>query len=96
VEFLIYTGENKPELHPGSLIESVAVANDSVSVLGNGRLNFTARFVDDPPRAVLVFPKTYVPDAKTFPINRGNIRQARIGFHPEDGSTWVVFDLNLR
>ncbi len=94
VEFLIYTGENRPQVHRGSLIENVAVANDSVSVLGNGRLEFTTRFVDDPPRAVLVFPKTYVPDAKTFQINRGNIRQARIGFHPEDGSTWVVFDLN--
>ncbi|MGH7493235.1 MAG: PorV/PorQ family protein [bacterium] len=94
VEFLIYTGENRPELHPGSLIENVAVLNDSVSVQGNGRLDFTARFVDDPPRVVLVFPKTYVPDAKAFPINRGNIRQARVGFHPEDGSTWVVLDLN--
>lgn len=94
VEFLIYTGDNRPELHPGSMIENVVVSNDSVSVLGNGRLNFTTRFVDNPPRVVLVFPKTYVPDAKTFPVNRGNIRQARIGFHPEDGSTWVVFDLN--
>ena len=43
---------------------------------------------------MLVFPKTYVPDAKTFPINRGNVRQARVGFHPEDGSTWVVLDLD--
>jgi outer membrane protein OmpA-like peptidoglycan-associated protein len=94
VEFLIYTGVTKPELHPGSKIESVAVLNDSVSVQGNGRLDFSARFVDDPPRVVLVFPKTYVPDAKTFPINRGTIRQARVGFHPEDGSTWVVLDLN--
>ena len=94
VEFLIYTGDNKPELQRGSMIERVAVANDSVSVLGNGRLDFTTRFVDSPPRAVLVFPKTYVPDAKTFPINRGNVRQARVGFHPEDGSTWVVLDLD--
>ena len=94
VEFLIYTGDNKPELHRGSMIQSVAVANDSVSVLGNGRLDFSSRLLDNPPRVVLVFPKTYVPDPKTFPINRGNVRQARVGFHPEDGSTWVVLDLN--
>ncbi len=94
VEFLIYTGENRPELHPGSLIETVAVVNDSVSVIGNGALDFSTRFVDNPSRVVLVFPKTYVPDAKTFQINRGNIQQARMGFHPEDGSTWVVLDLD--
>ncbi len=93
VEFLIYTGENKPGLHPASMIQTVAVRNDSIVVEGNGELSFTQKLLDNPPRALLVFPKVYIPDAKTFTINKGNVQQARLGFHPEDGSTWVVLDL---
>ncbi len=93
VEFVIYTGENKPGLHPGSMIETVAVRNDSILVIGNGELVFSQKLLDEPPRALLIFPKVYIPDAKTIPINKGNVQQARLGFHPEDGSTWVVLDL---
>ncbi len=93
VEFLIYTGENKPGVHPASMIQTVAVRNDSIVVEGNGTLTFTQKLLDNPPRALLVFPKVYIPDAKTFTINKGNVQQARLGFHPEEGSTWVVLDL---
>ncbi len=93
VEFLIYTGENKPGIHPASMIETVAVRNDSILVIGNGELAFSQRLLDNPPRALLIFPKIYIPDAKTIAINKGNVQQARLGFHPEDGSTWVVLDL---
>lgn len=93
VEFLIYTGDNKPGLHPASMIQTVAVRNDSIVVEGNGELTFTQKILENPPRALLVFPKVYIPDAKTFTINKGNVQQARLGFHPEDGSTWVVLDL---
>ncbi len=93
VEFLIYTGDNKPGLHPGSMIETVAVRNDSIVVVGNGELAFSQKLLENPPRALLVFPKVYIPDAKTFTINKGNVQQARLGFHPEEGSTWVVLDL---
>ena len=94
VEFLIYTGDNKPEIHPGSMIETVAVRNDSIVVVGNGALTFTQKLLDNPPRAQLIFPKVYIPDSKTFTINKGNVQQARLGFHSEDGgSTWVVLDL---
>ena len=94
VEFLIYTGDNKPELPRGSMIEGVQVAGDTISVTGNGQLTFTKDILDDPPRVLLRFPKVYIPDPMTIPVGRGNIRQARLGFHPEDGSTWVVLDVD--
>jgi hypothetical protein len=42
----------------------------------------------------LKFFKVYIPDPRTTIINRGNYQQARMAFHSEDRSTWVVFDLN--
>ena len=93
VEFLLYTGNNKPERPVGSKIDQVLVQDDTIFVIGNGRLTYTRRFVDTPPRAVIVLPKVYISDSKTIPVNKGNIRQIRIAFHPEESSTWVVLDL---
>ncbi len=94
VEFLLYTGDNQPVVPEGSKIETVQMLGDStVAVVGNGRLNYVASFLDNPPRMILRFPKVYIPDAKSIALNFGNFQQARMAFHPEDRSTWVVFDL---
>jgi hypothetical protein len=50
--------------------------------------------VGDPPRLILKFPKVYTQNAPTFPIKLGNFIQARMAYHPNERSTWVVFDLN--
>ena len=93
VEFLIYTGDNKPEIPIGSLIERVVVQDQSVTVEGNGRLEYTQTILTDPPRMLLKFPKVYVPDPLNIGVYRGNIQRARVGFHEEEGSTWVVLDM---
>jgi outer membrane protein OmpA-like peptidoglycan-associated protein len=94
VEFYLYTGTNHPVTPEGSKIENVTVIGDSViSVTGNGQLSYLTSFVDDPPRMVLKFPKVYIPDPRTIPLNRGNFIQARLAYHPDERSTWVVFDM---
>lgn len=94
VEFLLYTADNQPVVPEGSKIETVQIMGDStVSVVGNGKLNYVASFLDNPPRMILKFPKVYIPDSKSIALNLGNFQQARMAFHPEDRSTWVVFDL---
>jgi outer membrane protein OmpA-like peptidoglycan-associated protein len=94
VEFLLYTGDNQPAIPEGSKIGDVAVIGDStISVVGNGRLNYLTSFADNPPRMILKFPKVYIPDPRTIPLNRGSFIQARLGYHPDERSTWVVFDL---
>ncbi len=94
VEFLLYTGDNRPVVPEGSKIETVQVTGDStVSVVGNGKLNYLTSFLDNPPRMILKFPKVYISDAKNIALNLGNFQQARMAYHPEDRSTWVVFDL---
>jgi outer membrane protein OmpA-like peptidoglycan-associated protein len=94
VEFLLYTG-GAPLIPEGSKIENVQVAGDSaIAIVGNGRLSYITSFVGNPPRLILKFPKVYTPDARTFPIKQGNFIQARMAYHPDERSTWVVFDLN--
>jgi len=94
VEFFLYTADNQPVVPEGSKIEGVQIMGDStVSVIGNGKLNYSASFLDNPPRMILKFPKVYIPDSKSIALNLGNFQQARMAFHPEDRSTWVVFDL---
>jgi outer membrane protein OmpA-like peptidoglycan-associated protein len=94
VEFYIYTGDNQPVIPDGSKIETIVVQGDSaITIVGNGRLNYTSSFLGNPSRLLLKFSKVYIPDPRTIIINRGNYQQARMAFHPEDRSTWVVFDL---
>jgi len=94
VEFFLYTGENEPEVPEGSKVQSVEVTGDStISVVGNGRLNYTTTFLQNPARLLLKFPMTFAPDSRTFALNRGNYLQARVAYHPNERSTWVVFDL---
>ena len=94
VEFYLYTGDNRPDVPAGSQIETVQVFGDStISVVGNGRLNYLTSFLDNPPRMILKFPKVYIPDPRTVVLNQGNFQQARMAYHPEDRSTWVVFDM---
>jgi len=94
VEFYLYTGDNEPAVPEGSKIETVRIAGDSsIAVVGNGRLNYMTSFLDNPPRMILKFPKIYIPDSKTFVLNQGNFQQARMAYHPNERSTWVVFDL---
>jgi outer membrane protein OmpA-like peptidoglycan-associated protein len=95
VEFYLYTGSGAPIIPEGTIVKEIEAVGDSVLVLtGNGRLSYLSSFVDDPPRLILKFPKVYAPDSRTFPINRGNFVQARMAYHPDERSTWVVFDLN--
>jgi outer membrane protein OmpA-like peptidoglycan-associated protein len=94
VEFYLYTGTNNPVIPEGSTIENVTVIGDTaIVVTGNGRLSYITSFVDNPPRMILKFPKVYVPDPRTFVLNRGNFIQARMAYHPDERSTWVVFDM---
>jgi outer membrane protein OmpA-like peptidoglycan-associated protein len=95
VEFLLFTGSNEPVVPDGSKITDVRVAGDStITITGNGRLNYVTSFVDNPPRLILKFPKIYATDSRTFPLNSGNYLQARLGYHPNERSTWVVFDMS--
>jgi outer membrane protein OmpA-like peptidoglycan-associated protein len=93
VEFYLYTGDNQPQVPEGSKIETVQVGDSTVAVVGNGRLNYLTSFLDNPPRLILKFPRVYLPTPRTVLLNQGNYQQARMAFHPEDRSTWVVFDL---
>ncbi|MDZ7292749.1 MAG: PorV/PorQ family protein [candidate division KSB1 bacterium] len=94
VEFYLYTGTNQPMVPEGSEITEVRALGDStITVIGNGRLNYLTSFVDNPPRLILKFPKVYTPDPRTFPLNVGNFLQARMAYHPDERSTWVVFDM---
>jgi hypothetical protein len=90
----LYTGENIPEVPEASKLETVRVGGDStISVVGNGRLNYVTSFVDNPPRLILKFPRVYMADTKTVVLNQGNFQQARMAYHPDERSTWVVFDM---
>ncbi|RIK57685.1 hypothetical protein DCC62_29770, partial [candidate division KSB1 bacterium] len=94
VEFLIYTGENTPELPRASKIEQVYVLGDTVNVVGNGYFpTYTTDLLRDPTRLVIKFSKMYIADPLTAAVNRGSVQRARLGYHPEDASTWIVLDL---
>lgn len=95
VEFLLFTGSNEPVVPEGSKITDVKITGDStIAIVGNGRLNYVTSFADNPPRLILKFPKIYASDSRSFPLNVGNYLQARLGYHPNERSTWVVFDLS--
>jgi len=94
IEFNITPCISHPAIPKASMIQSVSVSNDSIIIIGNGRLFFDMDFIDDPPRMVLKFPKVFISEPVTISINRGNFVRARMGFHPEEGSTWIVFDMH--
>jgi len=64
-----------------------------VEIVGNGRLDYTTKLLEDPARVILKFSEVYLSDPIEVEVNRGNLIRARAGFHPEDGSTWVVLDM---
>ena len=95
VEFILYTGEQPPVIPVASKIEGITVLGDSVvAIVGNGSLtDFTVEFIDGPPRMILKFPRVYISGTQNLPIQRGAFIRGRIAYHPEESSTWVVFDL---
>lgn len=66
----------------------------AIAIVGNGRLSYTASLLENPYRLLLKFSKVYIPGPRSVIINRGDYQQARMAFHPEDRSTWMVLDLN--
>lgn len=95
VEFLIYTIDHQPELPEASKIEQVYVLGDTVNVVYNGRVpGYTTDLLTDPTRLLLRFAKLYIADPLTVEVNRGSVQRARLGYHPEDASTWIVLDMS--
>lgn len=94
VEFLIYTIDHQPELPEASKIEQVYVLGDTVNVVYNGRVpGYTTDLLTDPTRLLIRFAKLYIADPLTVEVNRGSVQRARLGYHPEDASTWIVLDM---
>jgi len=95
VDFLIYTRDKKPELPEASAITLVNIVNDNaVRIVGNGKLTYTHRVLNEPYRLVIDFPRTFLEsDITNMEIFKGPFMRARLGYHPEEVFTRVVFDL---
>ncbi|MBN1154924.1 PorV/PorQ family protein [candidate division KSB1 bacterium] len=95
VDFLIYTMDQKPDIPEGSAITHVENINDStIHIVGNGVLNFNHRLMDDPYRLVIDLPKTFLlTPQRNFDLFNPPFIRARLGYHPDNLFSRVVFDL---
>lgn len=98
VDFTIFTRDSQPGIPEGSAIKSIQALSDTAfAILCNGAIPFDPDNMEElsgPPRLVLDFPGIFdLSTQKNFPINRGLVRSARIGYHRQFKFTRVVFDL---
>lgn len=98
VEFLLYTMDSVPEMPEGSAIKSVEVLDDqTVRIVCNGKVKFEVMTLDDPNRLLIDLPNIYLlNDVANYELNRGPFIRARVGFHPQEKFSRVVFDLARR
>lgn len=96
VEFLLFTFDAVPEMPEGSAIKYVdAIDNNTMRIVCNGKVQFTTHSLDKPDRFIVDFPGIFLlTDQKTFDLNRGPFIKARVGYHPKEKFSRVVFDLN--
>ena len=95
VEFLLFTADAKPDIPLASGIRSIeAVDESTIIIVANGKVRYIPEIMDSPDRLVIDFPNIYLlMDETTIPINKGPFIRARLGFHPEERFTRIVFDL---
>lgn len=95
VEFHLYPDPTKAEMPDASAITDVQVISDSlVHIVCNGAPSYTHHIIDEPDRLVIDFPNTFLmTPGYRYPINRGLVIAARLGFHEEERYSRVVLDL---
>ena len=95
VEFTLFTYDAVPDLPRGSGIQSIQTVDDrTVRIICNGQVEFKVSRLNDPERLVIDIPDVYLLTGRTrVPINRGPFIRARLGFHPQERYSRVVFDL---
>jgi outer membrane protein OmpA-like peptidoglycan-associated protein len=95
VDFLIYTRDREPDLPDASGIKAVQlIDNSTIHIIGNGKLTYEHKFLTDPYRLVIDFPRTLLlTEQRKFDLFRGPVIRARLGFHPDDVYTRAVLDL---
>lgn len=95
VEFLIYTSDREPDLPDASGIKAVQlIDNSTIHIVGNGKLTYEDKFLTDPYRLVIDFPRTLLlTEQRKFDLFRDPVIRARLGFHPDDVYTRAVIDL---
>lgn len=96
VEFLLFTTDKQPEIPIASGIRGIQVPDaNTTMIIANGKTTYTYDIIENPLRLVVDFPNVYLlMDDQTIEINRGPFIRARLGFHPDERFTRVVFDLN--
>lgn len=95
VEFMLFTFDAKPEIPEGSAIKTIEVVDGrTFRIVCNGKVEFTTHTLREPDRFLVDLPGIYLlTDQKEFAINRGLVTRARVGYHPEERFSRVVFDL---
>ncbi|MCZ6820814.1 MAG: PorV/PorQ family protein [Calditrichaeota bacterium] len=95
VDFTIFTRDSIPEIPEGTAITSVHALNEnSFAIVANGRVKFRQSELAAPPRLVFDFPGIFnLSLAETYNFVGEVVQRARIGFHPQERFTRVVFDL---
>ncbi|NOZ62782.1 MAG: PorV/PorQ family protein [Calditrichaeota bacterium] len=95
VDFVIYTTDNALPVPEGSAIKSVEMRDDStVQIICNGKVKFEHKFMTNPDRIVIDFPKIFLLSTKaTFAFNNDIFLRARVGYHPDEKFSRIVLDL---
>ena len=98
VEFLLFTFDSKPEIPDGSAIQNVEVVDqNTVQIVCNGKVEYTMKEMNDPERLIFDFQNIFLlSDVKTIKLNAGPFKQARLGYHPAQKFSRVVFDLDRK
>ncbi|MBN1347931.1 PorV/PorQ family protein [candidate division KSB1 bacterium] len=95
VEFHLYPNPADVKLPVASTVTDISVINDStVHIVCNGKPIFSHHIVGDPIRLVVDLENTFLMTPYLrYPINRGLLVAARVGYHEDKRSSRVVFDL---
>src|SRR3990172_6299964 len=98
VEFLLFTFDAQPEIPEGSAIKAVErVNNTTVRIVCNGKVKFETKTLDNPERLVIDFPNIFLlTDMKSYELNAGAFIRGRVGYHPNEKFSRVVFDLTRK
>lgn len=96
VDFIVYTSQNEPPVPEGTAIKAIEMLdNKTVKIICNGRVNnYEDTFISNPDRIVIDFPGIFLlPTNTTYSLNTDIFIRVRIGYHPEEKFSRIVFDL---
>jgi hypothetical protein len=98
VDFTIFTRDSKPEIPEGSAVRAIyALTDTSFAINCNGIVKYETKELERPYRLIVDFPGIFdLSEQKVYEIQRGIVERARIGYHPDQKFTRVVFDLTRK